>query len=179
MELLNDQELVRKMREGEELAFSQFFDDYFPRLFRFALTRLNGNEDLAEEVVQIAMSRAMRKLDSFRGDAALFTWLCTFCRFEISAHVAKSRAQAPLGQEGHAAGVPLPDVFAVQSHIETSVIVHDVLDRLPAHYGNALEWKYAHGFSVDEIANRMSLGVKAVESLLTRARAAFREVFES
>jgi RNA polymerase sigma-70 factor (ECF subfamily) len=51
------------------------------------------------------------------------------------------------------------------------------LDCLPPWYGDALEWKYIHGLSVKEIAERLNLGSKAAESLLTRARKAFREGF--
>jgi DNA-directed RNA polymerase specialized sigma24 family protein len=58
-------------------------------------------------------------------------------------------------------------------------MVHGALDQLPTRYGNALEWKYVEGASVREIAGRLQLGAKATESLLTRARAAFREVFNA
>jgi hypothetical protein len=40
-----ERELVSGMLGGEERAFSAFFDDYFPRIYRFALPRLGGNPD--------------------------------------------------------------------------------------------------------------------------------------
>ena len=40
-----------------------------------------------------------------------------------------------------------------------------------------LEWKYIHGLSMQEIASRLGATAKAVESLLTRAREAFRQGF--
>ena len=49
------------------------------------------------------------------------------------------------------------------------------MDTLPERYGDILEWKYVDGLSVNDIAERLSVGVKAAESQLTRARAAFRE----
>ncbi len=55
--------------------------------------------------------------------------------------------------------------------------VHTVLDRLPERYGKALEWKYIDGLPVKEIAARLEVGPKAAESLLTRARQAFRDGF--
>ena len=73
------------MLAGDERAFEEFFDGYFPALFRFALARVGGDEGAAEDVVQTAMTAAIRKLATFRGEAALFTWLCTFCRHEIAA----------------------------------------------------------------------------------------------
>ena len=54
-------------------------------------------------------------------------------------------------------------------------IVEATLDSLPGHYGEVLEWKYIDGLSVNEIAARLDLGQKAAESLLTRAREAFRD----
>jgi RNA polymerase sigma-70 factor (ECF subfamily) len=56
-------------------------------------------------------------------------------------------------------------------------LVQVVLDALPERYANALEWKYAHGLSVNEIAKRLGVGHKAAESVMSRARDAFREGF--
>ena len=52
-----------------------------------------------------------------------------------------------------------------------------LLDGLPARYGDALEWKYVEGLPVVEIAARLAVSPKAAESLLTRAREAFRDAF--
>jgi RNA polymerase sigma factor (sigma-70 family) len=60
---------------------------------------------------------------------------------------------------------------------ELSHLVQVTLDHLPGRYGDALEWKYIQGLSVAEIAARLGLGYKAAESLLTRARQAFRDGF--
>jgi len=54
-------------------------------------------------------------------------------------------------------------------------LVEATLDALPGRYGDALEWKYVLGLTVQEIAERLGLGAKAAESLLTRARQAFRD----
>ena len=55
-----------------------------------------------------------------------------------------------------------------------AVLVQRILDHLPVRYGRALEWKYLDEIPVREIAARLGLSEKAAESLLTRARAAFR-----
>ena len=54
-------------------------------------------------------------------------------------------------------------------------MIQATLDYLPSHYGNVLEWKYIEDNSVAEIAARLDIAPKAAESLLTRARKAFRE----
>ena len=56
-------------------------------------------------------------------------------------------------------------------------LVQLTLDYLPARYSDVLEWKYLQGLSMREIAQRLDTTTKAVESLLTRAREAFRDGF--
>jgi RNA polymerase sigma-70 factor (ECF subfamily) len=177
-----DRILVARMQRGDENAFSEFFDANFGALYRFALPRVGGDESVAEEVVQSALCRAVRKLHTFRGEAALLTWLCTFCRHEISAHYEKKGAMPPmlnLSDDSPQVRAAIESLTAedLLQRGDTVRLVQVVLDALPAHYGDALEWKYIEGLSVNEIATRLGLGIKAAESLLGRARVAFRDAF--
>ena len=79
-----DRRLVKRMLAGSEAAFEQFFDDYFPGLFRIVLMRVDHDADVADEVVQAAISKAIDRFESYRGEAALFSWLCMICRNEIT-----------------------------------------------------------------------------------------------
>jgi RNA polymerase sigma-70 factor (ECF subfamily) len=181
-----DRFLVARMVRGDEVAFGEFFESHFPALFRFAMPRVGGDSHVAEDVVQAALCRAVRKLSSYRGEAALLTWLCTFCRHEISAYFEKVSRVPPMVEllddipEVRAALESLRPAERPEAALqrnETSRLVQIVLDRLPGHYGDALEWKYIDGLSVAEIAERLGLGTKAAESMLTRARVAFRDAF--
>ncbi|MCA9207409.1 MAG: sigma-70 family RNA polymerase sigma factor [Planctomycetales bacterium] len=60
---------------------------------------------------------------------------------------------------------------------ETRQMVNATMSQLPSHYREALELKYVAGHSVRQIATARAMTEKAVESLLTRARQAFRETF--
>ena len=80
-----DRKLVRRLVRGDERAFDAFVDEYYPRLYRFAYTRVGRDAATAEDVVQSTFTNVIRKIGSYRGEAALFTWLCTFCRYEIAA----------------------------------------------------------------------------------------------
>jgi RNA polymerase sigma-70 factor (ECF subfamily) len=184
---MSDMALARRVVAGDETAFDEFFGRYFPRLYRFALPRLDGNEDAAEEVVQRVLIRAIQKLDSYKGEAALLTWLCTLCRREIARwHEREGRVReisffddrpeirTALDALAH---LDSDDPEAALQRRELSALVQLTLDHLPGPYGEALEWKYIQGLSVDEIANRLGVGYKAAESLLTRARVAFRDGF--
>ena len=184
---MNDVALARRVLAGDEAAFDEFFERYFQRLYRFALPRLDVNEDAAEDVVQRVLIRAIDKLGSYRGDAALLTWLCTLCRREIASWREREGRLREVSlfddrPEVRAAldtlaGIDADDPEAALRRRELSGLVQLTLDHLPGRYGDALEWKYIQELSVDEIADRLGVGYKAAESLLTRARAAFREGF--
>jgi RNA polymerase sigma-70 factor (ECF subfamily) len=188
MELNDDQRLVQRMIAGEQRAFDDFFNRYFDRLYRFALTRVGHDTHTAEDVVQQALCRAMQKIGLYRGEAALFTWLCQICR-NVIADTFRARDQL----KGEA--VPFEDSDEIRAALESLSalpaddphqnlvgaqiyhFVHVVLDHLPTKYGDVLELKYIQGMSVKEIAEKMQIGPKAVESLLARARVAFKDGF--
>ena len=182
-----DLDLARRLVAGDESAFDAFFAEYFPRLYRFACARL-GDDDAAEDVSQTTLIKALAKMSTYRGESALFTWLCTFCRHEISTWLERAGKQGTavsLADDEHATRAALDaiamlardDPGEAYQREELSRRVHAALDYLPNRYADALSWKYMEGMSVDEIGRRLGVGYKAAESLLTRARLAFREAF--
>jgi len=184
-----DTQLVERILAGDEDRFGEFFDRFFPAVYRFAVARLAGNADAAEDVVQATLCRAIDKLHTYRGEAALLTWLCTLCRHEISDYWDRRRTRPwmSLVEDSPEVRAALDSLAGVDSERpdvaldrqELSRLVQVTLDSLPGRYGDALEWKYLHGLSVTEIAGRLAISPKATESLLSRARAAFRDGFQA
>jgi len=184
----DDMELVKRLLRGEARGFDEFFNEYYPKLYRFALRRLPTDPAGAEDVAQATLCRALDSLPGFRGEAALFTWLCTLCRRELSQRWHASGAHAPpvpLAEDDPQVRAALESLFASVSEDPlvaaqrdaTRDAIRTVLDYLPAPYGDVLEWKYLRDLSIGEIAKRLGRSPKAAESLLTRARDAFREAF--
>jgi RNA polymerase sigma-70 factor (ECF subfamily) len=178
-----EQALVRRLLAGDEAAFEVFSETYIPVVYRFALRR-SGDRELAREVVQATMCKAIAGLPTFRGAAGLVTWLCACCQNEIAAHYRRQgRAvrEVELDETGSAepalvSAVPGPEQALLGK--EKARLVHSALDALPPHYSQALEWKYLDHLPVEEIAGRLGVRPKAAESLLTRARRAFRETYQ-
>ena len=187
--MATDFDLVQSMLAGDEAAFERFFDASYPLLYRFALVRLGFDRDAAGDVAQAAICKAIGKLRTFRGEAALLTWLCTFCRHELCAfhrrnpgrfevELVEDDPEIRAGLESLRASTS-QDLDAWLDHRAAASIVQRVLDHLPPHYADALEWKYIDEIPVQEIGVRLGLGPKAAESLLTRARRAFRDAFQT
>lgn len=183
-----DKQLVKKLIAGNEEAFVAFFNDYFPRLYRFAMTRLKNDEEDIKDIIQTTLTNAIRSMDTYRGEAALFSWLCQICRNEINGHLRrKNRDEVLVAEDGsELRGIletlAAPEVYEPGYNSEKEEIkrmVQVILDYLPPKYGNALEWKYIEGCSVNEIAEKLLVTPLAAQSILSRARVAFRDAIES
>ncbi len=187
---LEDKRLVKQLLAGDGRAFDRFFDENFARLYRFALTRLSDDPDAAREVAQITLTRAIRKLTTYRAEAALFTWLCAICRNETSEWLRRQgryREHIVLTEdfpEVRAAvdSFASADPMSPERHykrVEMLRLIQVALDQLPPKYGDVLEWKYIDGHSVKEISRRLGIGTEAAQSLLARAKRAFADVYSS
>lgn len=180
----DERDLVKRMRNGDEKAFETFADHYVPGLYRFAAAHLRNDPEQIREVVQTTVCKGIEKLDTFRGESSLFTWLCTMCRNEIAGHYRRRQKRPTVELDEDmtpAAGFPFSpamDPEALLLEVEIGNLVHVVMDSLTPSYCSALEWKYLDNMSVREIGEKLSLGPKAAESLLTRARRAFRSTYE-
>jgi RNA polymerase sigma-70 factor, ECF subfamily len=181
----DDKRLVRRLLDRDNQAFEEFFEAMYPALYRFALARLDGQREAAEDVAQATLFRAIGKLKTYRGEASLLTWLCTFCRHEIFAYTNAHRQVTTV--------VPIDDAPEIRAALESlhgadttdphlaldrqqqASLIQRVLDHLPPHYGSVLEWKYIDELPVQEIADRLGMRLRAAESLLARARRAFRD----
>lgn len=180
-----DRALVTRMRAGEQRAFDEFFNSSAPRLVAYVARRSALDTASLEDVVQCALIKAVRNLASYRGEAALFTWITEICRHELAdVHRKAARRPAHLSLEESQTTANIDLHLRAPEHQEPISQLHDsgqraaimkVLDSLPDHYGRALEAKYGDGLSVDEIARELGLTAIAAQSLLARARDAFRQ----
>lgn len=173
------------MLAGDQRAFDVFFSTYAQRLAAFAARRCHLDAAGIEDIVQNSLVKAIRNLANFRGDAALFTWLCGICRRELADHHRKSMRQPALDSLDTAPGwvdsapeLSASSAFEPLAALETSDrcgAIVTALNGLPERYARALEWKYSDGLSVHEIARMLGLTTTAAQSLLSRARQAFKE----
>jgi RNA polymerase sigma-70 factor (ECF subfamily) len=181
-----DLAIARKLLDGDETTFRAVFDGYFPRLYRFALSRTAGNEETARDIVQQTFCKAFQQLQSYRGEASLYGWMVQIGRntlIDRARHLSTRPTHLTLQEDDDilqamAEAIRTTDFDGPEERLERLdllQIIQATLDYLPSHYGDALEWKYVEGRTVNEIADRLEIGYKAAESLLTRARRAFRE----
>ena len=184
MHASEDKELVRRILAKERDAFEEFFATYFSRLMRFCHTRVR-DEQAVEDIVQETLVKAISHLHTYRGEALLYTWLCGICRNQISDWYRKNvnRLEQDVSIDDdpnvlaalESLGISVQD--SLSERVATKDLVTLTLDYLPERYGRILELKYLEGLSVREIAVRLDTGELATQSLLSRARTAFKAGF--
>ena len=184
LQIKRDRKLVKRLLKGDEQAFNQFVADYFPRLYRYALCQLNNPSDV-DDIVQTALTIAARRIETYRGEATLLTWLIQICRHEIyRKHATKEQSvtQSFLSDDLLKAvieSLEAPEELNPENATlrrELISLIQMALDQLPEGYARILEMKYVEGFSSREIAAHFRFSDEAAQSMLARARRAFREI---
>jgi RNA polymerase sigma-70 factor (ECF subfamily) len=172
--------------DGPPLTPERVFREYAPRVYNLA-RRMLGNDADAEDVTQDVLLQVVRKLDTFRGDAAFTTWLH---RVAVNAALAarrkrprrdEGRVHDPLEgftEDGHHAGhvrpwPRLPDDFALDR--EEKQLIEQAVAGLPEMYRDVFVLADVEQLPNAEIGELLDLSVPAVKSRLHRARLMMRD----
>ncbi|TKK85893.1 RNA polymerase sigma factor SigM [Herbidospora galbida] len=167
---LSDADLLTRHIEGDSTAFSEIVKRHRDRMWAVALRTL-GDPDEAADAVQDAFVSAYRKAESFRGDAAVTTWLH---RIVVNACLDRMRRKSvrPVADdeliEAAERDMPLPDQTAER---EVSLEVTAALKLLPADQRAALVLVDMMGYSVEDAAAVLDVPAGTVKSRCARGRA--------
>ncbi len=164
-----ERQLRRAVLAGEEFAWRTLYDSAFAGLNAYVQWRCGGLRDRAEEVVQETWLTAVRRLRTFEPSAGAFAaWLRGIAANVLRNHFRREkRRMKPL--EG--------EPIVTEEAREQAESIAEALAMLPEHYEAVLRMKYLENRSVADIAAERGESPKAIESLLTRAREAFRQAY--
>ncbi|HSV15555.1 MAG TPA: sigma-70 family RNA polymerase sigma factor [Tepidisphaeraceae bacterium] len=193
-------DLLKRSQRGDRSAYGQLVVLYQDRVFN-AILRMVGDRDEAAELTQEAFTRGLSNLDSFRGDAAPYTWL-----FRIAVNLAISRLRRvqrhrvfsldAAGSNGRSAAdrggnssgdqaaalidrVRQQDASNQPSHAleqrERAEQVVAALGRIDAEYRAVLVMRDVEGFDYQQMADVLGLPLGTLKSRLFRARIALRD----
>jgi RNA polymerase sigma-70 factor (ECF subfamily) len=187
-------ELFRKAQAGDRAAFGQIVVLFQDRLYN-AILRMVGDTDEARELTQETFTRALVKIDSFRGEAGPYTWL-----FRIAVNLAISQLRkvsrhrtfslnSAAGGNGKAAhnddqAAALVDRISEPRSTDPSEAALEkergqhviaALGRLDAEYRAVLVMRDIEGFDYQQMADVLNLPLGTLKSRLFRARLALRD----
>ena len=159
----DSRETVEAARAGSEAAWQELFDAHYPRLFRYFRSRVPSHET-AEDLASETFTEAFRSISRFRWRNRPFeAWMFGIARNRLAQHYRRRPPET----------VALSETDRVRDDYLT-VEVRDLLDRLPADYRRAIEFRYVLGLSGQEAAAAMGRSHSSFRSLLLRATTAFK-----
>jgi RNA polymerase sigma-70 factor (ECF subfamily) len=165
----SDRELIQRHCAGDPDAFAEIFRRHRDRMWAVAL-RTTRDRELAADCVQEAFISAFRRADSYRGDAAVTTWLH---RIVVNACLDRLRRERPTtAWPDH----DLADRHDRHGELETTLDVQGALARLPEGQRLALVLVDLQGLSVLEAAEVLGVAEGTVKSRCARGRAALAEL---
>jgi RNA polymerase sigma-70 factor, ECF subfamily len=172
---LNPEPMSLTLIVEDQVAFREWYGQALPRVYRYVYSRCGGDRELAEELTQEAFIDGFRRRASFEGRSDPVTWLCAIARRRLVDHYRRSGRDAARHTRIAAAWTD-PDHRA-WSEQDVRLDVQAALAELAGEQRIVLILRYLDQLSVREIASLVGRSEKATESLLSRARDAFRRVY--
>ena len=177
-----DQQLIETCLTGDSSAFGELVVRYQDRLYGSVLMMVGSPED-ARDLTQEAFVHAFRRLDSFRGDSAFYTWLF---RIAINATISFRRkmarrkmvsiekAREVIGEEPRDGRVDTPPSSRMESQ-EQQRLVRASLGELSEEFRTAIVLTEIEGMSYEDAAEAIGCPIGTVRSRIHRARNELRE----
>lgn len=163
---------------GDERAWQALYDESFDALHAYVHWRCGGDRYRAEEIVQETWLTAVRRIGSFEPVRGSFAgWLRG-----IAANVLRNHFRCRVERNGRIEELDREPIARESADVELerrdrAERIARALAALPDRYEAVLRAKYFDGQSMADIAAAWDQTPKAIESLLTRARLAFREEY--
>jgi len=168
----DDAGLVAGAKAGDVDAFAELVRRYERRV-RSVLARLLDDPRDAEEAAQDVFVQAWRRIDGFRGDAAMFTWLY---RIAVNEALQRRRRRRPPTAELDDRDAASEDDHEMR---EAGSFLLAQLRELPIDYRAPVVLRDLEGLSNEEVADVLGISVAAVKSRVHRGRMQIRAAFEA
>jgi RNA polymerase sigma-70 factor (ECF subfamily) len=170
----SDRELVDQILAGDRESFNLLYETYFPRVYRFALKRLNDPGE-AEDVAQEVFMTLMTALSSYKGESALLVWIFGVTRNKVNRRFRRPRPRLEPLEEGGAL-----DLQAFEPPTDEAVDARRLLGRCEEVIANELtplqrrifHLKHLRQQPIRDIANALGKSEDAVKANLYRMRRA-------
>ena len=177
--MIADHDIIARILAGDTHRFSVIVDRYKDRAYALA-SRLLGNREEAEEILQDAFVKAYRSLADFRGESRFGTWfyriLYNACMTRVSRRQGSAASLDDPETIGGESAIASNDPDALESITEEErfEILDAEMQKLPEKFRAVLVLFYVQGQKYEEIAKVLDLPLSTVKTHLFRARALLR-----
>ena len=168
-----DAQLIDEVGKGNQAAFDILFSKYNNKLYA-SLLAFTKSQDLAEDLTQKTFIRVWKKIETFRGDSSLFTWIyriaINLAKNEFSSKQAKNQGITDNIDDTYdlESSISSPESHAIEA--ESMQAVMDFIASLPNDLREAISLREFDGKSYEEIAQITGSPIGTVRSRIFRAR---------
>ncbi|MCV9388902.1 RNA polymerase sigma factor [Reichenbachiella ulvae] len=169
---MEESQLVRLVIQHDEQAFKALFDSYAGMVYNTTLNLVQNQED-AEDITQEVFVDISNKIESFKMESSLKTWIYRMTCNKALEHIRKSKRKKRFG---FLVSIDSDNDFLTQtdSSIEEGEdkvkLLHQLIQQLPENQRLAFTLHHLDGLSYEEMAEVMETTLSAVESLMFRAK---------
>jgi len=172
---IDEKALVNGILAGNERALHQFYSHFYPSLFTFITRKINNPQD-AEEILQDTLFAVLDCLRDFAFKSSLFTFICSIANHKIIDFYRKKKIKKIVFSKFEDIEPFLGGLFGPEQILDEQILKQNIKNtfrKLSPSYQLILKLKYIYGYSVEEIAQKLTITFKSAESQLFRARKAF------
>jgi len=169
---VDERELIARVRAGDGAAERALYDAHVDRVYRLAY-RLAGDDELAREFTQDTFVRAFERLDSFRGEARLSTWLHSITTSVVLNGLRKVKRFRH--RETDLAEATEVSRGRRQAEPDLKRRLAGAIDALPHGYRTVFVMHDVEGYTHEEIGAALGIETGTSKAQLSRARAKLRE----
>ena len=171
-------ELLYAVAQGSKPAFAELYQIFAPNVYNTAIGYVQNKSD-AEEITQDVFTSIFRYASSFKGDSKLSTWIYRITVNTSLNMIKKNKRRAPsnLDMTSHDK-VDFVHPGVLLENQESAKILFKVIYSLPTQQQTAFILSYVEDLPRQEVADIMETSLKAVESLLQRAKKNLRDKLE-
>jgi RNA polymerase sigma-70 factor, ECF subfamily len=169
---VDERDLIARVRAGDGAAERALYDAHVDRVYRLAY-RLAGDDELARDFTQETFIRAFEKLDGFRGDAALSTWLHAIATSVVLNGLRKVKRFRRRETDLEAADGVSGGARAAEPDLK--VRLRTAIDGLPEKYRLVFVMHDVEGYTHEEIGAALGVETGTSKAQLSRARAKLRD----
>jgi RNA polymerase sigma-70 factor, ECF subfamily len=167
-------ELVALAQQGDQMAFASLYEQYSPLVFRFLRRRLDGSEQIVEDLTEDVFVKVYEKLDRYVERGLPFTaWLYRIAHNHLVDYL-RSLPRLSTHSLDEVAEMPEPETTSDYTRVLDRQSLEPALARLTPEQRQAVELRFLQGMSVAETAATMGRSDEAVKKLQARALANLR-----
>ncbi len=176
---MDERDLIEKILRGDEAALLFFYKHFQKPLTSYIKQKVENEADV-EEILQDTLFATLEGLRDFSFRSSLFTFICSIAHHKIIDFYRRKKIKKIVFSKIAEIEPLLITLLGPEDQLDEELLrrkIKETFQKITPRYALILKLKYIYGYSVAEVAKKLSVSFKSAESQLFRARKAFAKAY--